>query len=100
MFFFLDLKGIESIKAGTNAQGPGTKFLDQSLQASKWYLKCKYQPENWITCSLWGLLKSVYKYFYDLIFFYLQAQIPDHILHLRPGPGFALLTMSSILKKN
>ena len=24
---------------------PGTKFRDQSLQASKWYLKCKYKPE-------------------------------------------------------
>ena len=30
----------------------GTKFQDQSLQASKWYLKCKYRPKNWITCSL------------------------------------------------
>ena len=30
----------------------GTKFQNQSLQASKWYLKYKYQPENWITCPL------------------------------------------------
>ena len=32
--------------------GLGTKFRDQSLQASKWYFECKYRPENWITCSL------------------------------------------------
>ena len=30
----------------------GTKIRDQSLQASKWYLKCKCRPKNWITCSL------------------------------------------------
>ena len=30
----------------------GTKFRDQSLQASKWYLFCKCRPKNWITCSL------------------------------------------------
>ena len=30
----------------------GTKFRDQSLQASKWYLKCKCRPKKWIKCSL------------------------------------------------
>ena len=39
-------------KSWDQDSGLGTKFQDQSLQASKRYLKCKYRPENWITCSL------------------------------------------------
>ena len=39
-------------KSRINARNPGPKFRDQSLQASKWYLKTKYQPENWITFSV------------------------------------------------
>ena len=43
----------------------GTKFRGQSLQASKWYLKCKCRPKNWITCSLLSLLKMLIKILFD-----------------------------------
>ena len=39
-------------KSQDQCPGLGTKFRDQSLQASKWCLKRKYRPEKWITCSL------------------------------------------------
>ena len=63
-----------------------TKIRDQSLQASKWYLKCKCRPKNWITCSLYSLLKMLIKILYDFLIFLLTTSTytgPCHAFYTR-----------------